>query len=208
MPDWTCNSDCTKPGVFAKNGQCNFCSINCQACMGSASNCTSCPTGKYLNLSDNTCVACEPQSGYYQNSTDRTCLKCDDSCLTCNGSTAESCLTCPAGRVLFNGNSCRQPREFKARSTSFKSDLLTGTIEFETEVESKNTSLETGVFRCTKEQLMIVLRKYKGMPVGDSVCPQADSWKVKDIAYRGQTIRIKVDGSDSLESACLLLRAP
>ena len=83
---------------------CNECDTSCQTCSGSAAtNCLSCPTGKYLLASNNSCVSCDVD-GYYQDTVAQSCNTCDLSCQTCNGAVATNCLSCDTGRYLLAAN--------------------------------------------------------------------------------------------------------
>ena len=83
---------------------CDECDTSCQTCSGSAAtSCLSCPTGKYLLASNNSCVSCDVD-GYYQDTLTQTCEACDTSCQTCSGSSATSCLSCYSGKYLLTAN--------------------------------------------------------------------------------------------------------
>ena len=86
---------------------CKACDASCNTCSGStATNCLSCPTGKYLLTANNSCVSCNVD-GYYQDTLTQTCKACDAGCKTCSGPSATDCLTCYSGTYLLSlNNSC------------------------------------------------------------------------------------------------------
>ena len=87
----SCVENCPYP-KFAKNNECQPCSSQCLTCLNSNTDCTSCPTGKYLY--HNTCVSiCK---GVLINS---VCFDCDSNCKTCGGS-IKSCTSCESGYLF------------------------------------------------------------------------------------------------------------
>ena len=109
----SCVSSCNE-GTFASNGLCMVCSFTCATCVGSSTNCLTCPTG--LLLFNNTCVnscpgifngnvcsfSCPP--GNYNVSL-TSCAACASTCLTCIGS-ATNCTSCPPGLFANNNGAC------------------------------------------------------------------------------------------------------
>lgn len=57
----------------------------CLTCTDAAS-CTSCPSGRFLDLATSKCeLSCAHKGNYYGNSTSNKCEKCDLACATCTG---------------------------------------------------------------------------------------------------------------------------
>ena len=92
---------------------CPACEASCVTCSGgTASDCTSCAAGKYLNGGVcSTCLSCA--AGTYQATActataNAVCTACDASCATCNGPSATSCTSCGTGKYLDGGvcNTC------------------------------------------------------------------------------------------------------
>lgn len=107
----TCND-----GTYANNGVCEVCDFKCATCLGSASNCISCPQGQLLykggcwatcpgillsnSGAEATCVDSCPD-GFYKYST-TTCAPCSIQCTTCDGG-PNNCTSCLQGSVATNG---------------------------------------------------------------------------------------------------------
>ena len=92
------------------NTVCPACEASCVTCNGAtASDCTGCAGGKYLNGGVcSTCSSCG--AGTYQATActataNTVCPACEASCVTCSGGTASNCTSCAAGKYL-NGGVC------------------------------------------------------------------------------------------------------
>ena len=92
------------------NTVCPACEASCVTCNGAtASDCTGCAGGKYLNGGVcSTCSSCG--AGTYQATActataNTVCPACEASCATCSGGTASDCTSCAAGKYL-NGGVC------------------------------------------------------------------------------------------------------
>lgn len=105
-------------GTFAQNGVCQVCDFKCATCLGSSTNCISCPSGQLLYkggcwatcpailLSDtksgtaSSCVETCPDGFYKVSETE--CSACSAQCTTCNGG-PDNCTSCLQGSVSTNG---------------------------------------------------------------------------------------------------------
>ena len=93
--------DCEQ-GTFLADSRCQFCANECDGCVGTATQCTSCfpPT----QLVNGTCIqitvptSCE--AGLFLQ--EDQCVPCDASCATCEGR-ADYCLSCPALTPVWDG---------------------------------------------------------------------------------------------------------
>ncbi|CAK9782442.1 growth factor receptor domain-containing protein [Cutaneotrichosporon oleaginosum] len=103
LQDNRCLSECS-PGTFwsstANGTACQPCDASCAACIGTATHCTSCPSGAAWN---GTCVAACPEATLLVNG---TCLACHPDCATCTSPAANSCLTCPPHRPVLATGRC------------------------------------------------------------------------------------------------------
>ena len=80
---------------------CNPCSVTCQACVGTSTNCTSCLSSQNRVLSSNACI---PMPGFYHAGT-AIAVPCPYTCTTCSSSTV--CTTCSALNFRYlSGTSC------------------------------------------------------------------------------------------------------
>lgn len=100
----TCVKDCGKEFfVVPSNRTCLPCNKSCATCAGNAQNCSSCPSGKFLNNAQ-----CVPRcsDGYYGNTEEGKCKPCGPTCKTCfDGTTDSVCSACVQGRYL-KGDQC------------------------------------------------------------------------------------------------------
>ena len=71
----TCLTECQN-GTFLQGLFCKPCASSCTTCFNTATNCTLCSGGLYLQ--DTTCVS-SCNTGYKPN-TDRLCVSCGDQC--------------------------------------------------------------------------------------------------------------------------------
>ena len=83
---------------------CQTCDSSCVDCNfpGTSSNCTSCPSGSFLQTATGParCLATCPSSTY-QDTINNICQTCDPSCDTCQSpGDSSSCLSCPFGSFL------------------------------------------------------------------------------------------------------------
>jgi proprotein convertase subtilisin/kexin type 5 len=93
-----CTDRCAD-GQFASGGSCFPCDAKCEACSGSATNCTRCANG-FMSYAGDCVVTCP--TGYFPSS--GVCLQCDISCNGCSGSPF-ICDSCAVGYVR-SGNRC------------------------------------------------------------------------------------------------------
>jgi hypothetical protein len=108
----TCND-----GTFASNGVCQVCDFKCATCLGSATNCISCPANQILyqggcwatcpgillqstGTGSATCVDNCPNGFYKVSATE--CAPCSPQCTTCD-SGPSNCTSCQQGSVSLNG---------------------------------------------------------------------------------------------------------
>jgi cysteine-rich repeat protein len=84
-------------GYYLNNFQCKPCSLSCFKCSGTASFCTSCPSGLHFYL--NNCVENCPNNFYVD--VTNTCISCSLNCNTCASATV--CLRCENGFFLSGG---------------------------------------------------------------------------------------------------------
>lgn len=82
-----CVAECPQ-AYFAINGSCVACSNTCLNCSMVSINCTSCPNGFELNLtnSSGSCSPCSTTAKPYYNSDSRVCVECEPPCSRCSGS--------------------------------------------------------------------------------------------------------------------------
>jgi cysteine-rich repeat protein len=117
---------------FASSGSCLACSPNCLTCIGAASSCTNCASGKFL--ANATCMACPagcatcaslakclscastfslvkskcvcPVSSFLDGAT-TACIACHATCYACSGTQATDCLSCVDVQFrVLSGGSC------------------------------------------------------------------------------------------------------
>lgn len=108
----TCND-----GTFANNGVCSVCDFKCATCIGSATNCISCPANQILyeggcwatcpaillsstGTGSASCVSNCPDGFYKVSATE--CAPCSPQCTTCEGG-PNNCTSCLQGSVSVNG---------------------------------------------------------------------------------------------------------
>ena len=103
-------------GTYVSNGVCLVCDFRCATCIGSATNCVSCPAGQVLY--NGGCWATCPAISFAQDGMNATCTDscpagfwkvsvtqcapCAAQCTTCDGS-ATNCTSCLQGSVSING---------------------------------------------------------------------------------------------------------
>lgn len=92
---------------------CDSCADSCASCIGpSSTECTSCGSGLFLDISTSSCVGSCP-NGTYPDAQTRVCEPCytakigdgQFSCATCNGPLPTQCLTCRTGLALITSTS-------------------------------------------------------------------------------------------------------
>lgn len=103
-------------GTYASEGVCQVCDFRCATCLGSATNCISCPSGQILYKGGcwATCPAIQLQAvgqnascvdqcpdGFYKLSVTE-CAPCAIECTTCQGG-PRNCTSCLHGSVSING---------------------------------------------------------------------------------------------------------
>lgn len=104
-------------GTYPDNGVCQVCDFRCATCLGSASNCISCPANQVLykggcwaqcpaislqQIGQNaSCVDTCPDGFWKVSMTE--CSPCAIECTTCSGS-ARNCTSCLHGSVSINGS--------------------------------------------------------------------------------------------------------
>jgi len=88
----TCVSLCpnTTYTKLTPNPICDGCNSNCATCLGTATYCTSCTTGRLI-INQNTCGSCP--NGQFNSATANLCSLCSPNCLTC--SAYDTCTGCP-----------------------------------------------------------------------------------------------------------------
>ena len=98
------NCDLTDKHFTAPGAGCGGCAGNCDICFGTQNdNCYTCPSGRALNIDDNTCLgSCDPTNSKYVDASG-LCKTCPTNCQSCLGSSF--CTDCKAGFYL-NGKSC------------------------------------------------------------------------------------------------------
>ena len=109
------------PGTYASEGVCQVCDFRCATCLGSASNCLSCPDGQILYKGGcwAVCPAIQLQAvgmnascvdncpdGYFKLSATE-CSPCSIQCTTCEGGPS-NCTSCLHGSVSVNGTCVTQ----------------------------------------------------------------------------------------------------
>ena len=100
-----CTTTCPNVGMSMVEAKCITCDANCKTCTGTApTDCSSCYSGSYLVVDNNTCSSCNSESYYIDNS---LCKRCDSNCRTCTGPSATDCLSCRPGLTL-RASSCWQ----------------------------------------------------------------------------------------------------
>lgn len=114
--DQSCVQTCND-GTFASNGVCQVCDFKCATCLGSATNCISCPANQILyqggcwatcpaillqstGTGSATCVDNCPDGFYKVSST--ACAPCSPQCTTCSNG-PNNCTSCLQGSVSTNG---------------------------------------------------------------------------------------------------------
>jgi len=115
--DQSCVQNCID-GTFANNGVCQVCDFKCATCLGSATNCISCPANQILyqggcwatcpaillqgtGTGSATCVDNCPDGFYKVSAT--ACAPCSIQCTTCSNG-PNNCTTCLQGSVSSNGS--------------------------------------------------------------------------------------------------------
>lgn len=109
-------------GTFANNGVCEVCDFRCATCIGSATNCISCPDGQLLykggcwatcpaillSVTGTSGAACvdECPSGFWKVSNSE-CAPCSPQCTTCEGG-PNNCTSCLHGSVSAKGTCTTQ----------------------------------------------------------------------------------------------------
>lgn len=112
----SCVLSCVE-GTFPQNGVCQVCDFRCASCLGSATNCISCPANQVLykggcwaqcpaislqKVGQNaSCVDTCPDGFWKVSMTE--CAPCAIECTTCEGS-AKNCTSCLHGSVSVNGS--------------------------------------------------------------------------------------------------------
>lgn len=108
----SCYSACPS-GYYLNTGSCSRCSANCLECT-SATVCTSCPVGTFLNPVTSACAATCPNGMFPSGS---LCAACPVGCLICNSATL--CSSCASGYFLYNsGCSTSCPASYTIANTS------------------------------------------------------------------------------------------
>ena len=103
-------------GTYPVQGVCRICDFRCATCVGSSTNCLSCPYGQVLYKGgcwaqcpaislqlvgrNASCTDSCPE-GFYKVSTSE-CAKCSIQCTTCEGG-PDNCTSCLHGNVAVNG---------------------------------------------------------------------------------------------------------
>ena len=115
--DQSCVQNCID-GTFANNGVCQVCDFKCATCLGSATNCISCPANQILyqggcwatcpaillqgtGTGSATCVDNCPDGFYKVSAT--ACAPCSIQCTTCSNG-PDNCTSCLQGSVTANGS--------------------------------------------------------------------------------------------------------
>ena len=104
-------------GTYPVGGVCQVCDFKCATCLGSATNCISCPSGQVLykggcwsqcpaislqRVGQNASCSDTCPDGFYKVS-QTECAPCAIECTTCSGS-ATNCTSCLHGSVSINGS--------------------------------------------------------------------------------------------------------
>ncbi|OMJ94256.1 hypothetical protein SteCoe_2595 [Stentor coeruleus] len=108
----TCLAICPS-NTYDNSSICELCDTSCLTCSSISTNCTTCPSSKYLYNSAcittcpsgsypldayMTCVTSCPKGYYLINN---TCQPCDNNCTTCI-TTSSTCTSCPIDKYLYN----------------------------------------------------------------------------------------------------------
>ena len=192
----------THKGQFIKKQNCHDCSSNCFTCEGNKTNCTSCPSGKYL-YPNATCGECTEPGWFQSGST--SCAKCDSSCLTCNGGAANNCLSCTPDFELTMAKTCKLIfKNLKVVSKEFASEFTRARFTFEIAIKPKQDSWEThatvSVVNCPIETLVNALDSStsSGLSLPGSCQITSSGWSVKSISHEAKTLEVLLKVEESL----------